>query len=140
VGEQQRYHESAGMLGFDGPSFSGMLTLSLPPPVFHALCEASPRSGTTTLADWTQELTNQLLGRIKNRLSVFQTNIRSHLPSVLSGVAPERLRQRTPSEILYRFRSLRGDILVTLDAPLGDTVLVYSGSAGVAHEGDVILF
>lgn len=37
-------------------------------------------------------------------------------------------------------RTVRGDILVTLDAPLDDLTLAYSGSAQVAHEGEVTLF
>jgi hypothetical protein len=140
VGNQQRYYDWVGTIGFDGPSFTGTLTLSIPTPVFELHCETRDASDTTTLADWTQELVNQLLGRIKNRLTMFQTNLKAHLPSVMSGVALERLRKRSASEVLYRFRTLRGDITVTLDAPLGNAVLTYSGVTLVAQEGDVILF
>lgn len=140
VGSQQRYYDCVGMIGFDGPSFTGTLTLSIPTPMFELHCETRDASETTTLSDWTQELINQLLGRIKNRLTMFQTYLEAHLPSVMSGVALERLRERTPSEVLYRFRTLRGDIAITLDAPLGNGVLTYSGAATVAREGDVILF
>lgn len=140
VGSQQRYYDWVGMIGFEGSTFAGTLTLSIPTPVFEAQREARDISDKTTLMDWTQELTNQLLGRIKNRLTMFQTNLRAHLPSTMSGFVLERLRKRTASEVLYRFRSLRGDIIVTLDAPLDNTVLVYSGGSPVAQEGDVILF
>lgn len=140
MGNQQRYYDWVGTIGFDGPSFTGTLTLSIPTPVFELHCETRDASDTTTLADWTQELVNQLLGRIKNRLTMFQTNLEAHLPSVMSGVALERLRKRSASEVLYRFRTLRGDITVTLDAPLGNAVLTYSGVTLVAQEGDVILF
>jgi hypothetical protein len=140
VGSQRRYHDCVGMIGFDGASFSGTLTLSIPTPVFELHCETRDASETTTLVDWTQELVNQLLGRVKNRLTMFQANLQAHLPSVMSGIAMERLRKRTSSEVLYRFRTLRGDIIVTLDAPLGDGVLTYSGVTAVAQEGDIILF
>jgi hypothetical protein len=140
VGNQRRYYDWVGMIGFDGPSFTGTLTLSIPTPVFELHCETRHTLETTGLTDWTQELTNQLLGRIKNRLTMFQTNLKAHLPSVLSGIARERLRTRKASEVLYRFRTLRGDIIVTLDAPLGNAVLTYSGVTTVALEGDVILF
>jgi len=140
VGAQQRYHDSVGMIGFEGSSFSGTLTLSIPTPVFDWHCEARDASDATTLTDWTQELTNQLLGRIKNRLTMFQTNLRPFLPSTMSGAVLERLRKRAPYEVLYRFRTLRGDIIVTLDAPLHNVALIYSGGAMVAQEGDVILF
>lgn len=140
VGAQQRYYDWVGTIGFDGASFTGTLTLSIPTPVFELHCETRHASETTTLVDWTQELVNQLLGRIKNRLTMFQTTLKAHLPSVMSGIALDRLRKRSPSEVLYRFRTLRGDIIVTLDAPLGNGVLTYSGAAVVAQEGDVILF
>lgn len=140
VGDQQRYYDSVGMIGFDAVAFSGTLTLSIPTPVFDVYCESRDPAEKTTLADWTQELTNQLLGRIKNRLTMFQTSLRSHLPSAMSGSALERLRKRSPDEVLYRFRTLRGDIIVTLDAPLGNATLTYSGATQVAQEGEVILF
>ncbi|HTV20100.1 MAG TPA: hypothetical protein VMG12_15560 [Polyangiaceae bacterium] len=140
VGEQQRYYDSVGMVGFDATAFSGTLTLSIPTPVFETYCESHDPAERTTLADWTQELTNQLLGRIKNRLTMFQTNLRSHLPSAMSGIALDRLRKRSPDEVLYRFRALRGDIIVTLDAPLGGVTLTYSGVTQVHQEGEVILF
>jgi hypothetical protein len=75
-----------------------------------------------------------------NRLAVFQLRLKPQLPIGMSGPVLERLRKRAPSELLYRFRTVRGDILVTFDAPLDDVTLAYSGSAEVAHAGDIILF
>lgn len=128
----QRYHEHVAMLGFDGPQLMGVLTLSIP--------EALLPPGSASILDWMGELSNQLFGRVMNRLAVFQLKLRPRVPIGLSGPILERLRKRTPSEVLYRFRTVRGDILVTLDAPLDDVTLAYSGTAQVAHEGDVILF
>jgi hypothetical protein len=140
VGEQQRYHDVVGLIGFDAPAFSGTLTLSIPTPVFRAQTEGRDASDQTTLNDWSQEMANQLLGRIKNRLTMFQLVIKVHLPSTISSIALERLRQRSPNETLYRFRTLRGDILVTLDAPFDNGILHYSGTTQVGKEGDIILF
>jgi len=141
VGGLQRYHEHVALLNFAGPGFMGVLTLSIP----DAVCAV--RTGNTSAAgetagifDWMAELSNQLFGRVMNRLAVFQLSLKPQLPSGMSGPVLDRLRKRTPSELLYRFRSVRGDILVTLDAPLDDITLAYSGSADVAHSGDVILF
>jgi len=133
VGELQRYHEAVSLIGFEGPTFTGTLTLSLPPGLI------SHRAGTVA-TDWTQELANQLHGRLKNRLALFQVPLRSSLPRTMSGAALERLRRRTLSEILYRFRSRHGDVTVTLDAPIHEALLAYCGSAQIAREGDVILF
>ena len=137
----QRYHEHVAMLGFDGPGLMGALTLSIPGALLDARAESSPTpAGSSNMLDWMSELSNQLFGRVMNRLAVFQLRLRPHVPIGLSGPVLERLRKRTPTEVLYRFRTVRGDILVTLDAPLDDVTLAYSGSAQVAHEGDVILF
>ncbi len=141
LGAQQRYHETVGLIGFDATSFTGTLTISIPDAVFEAQAEARRRaSDLCTLTDWTQELVNQLLGRVKNRLTMFQIALKPRLPSTMSGISLERVRKRSPSEILYRFRALRGEVLVTLDAPLEKAMLAYSGATQVAKEGDVILF
>ena len=58
----------------------------------------------------------------------------------MSGSALDSHKRRTATEMLYRFRALRGDILVVVDAPLEKAILVYSGALQVAKEGDVILF
>jgi hypothetical protein len=58
----------------------------------------------------------------------------------MSGVSLERVRKRAPTELLYRFRALRGEVFVTLDAPFDKAMLAYSGAANVVKEGDVILF
>jgi hypothetical protein len=137
----QRYHEHVAMLGFDGPQLMGVLTLSIPLALLDARLEsASEPPGSASSLDWMRELSNQLFGRVMNRLAVFQLKLRPHVPLGLSGPVLERLRKRSPSEVLYRFRTVRGDILVTLDAPLDDVTLAYSGTAQVAHEGEVILF
>lgn len=136
----QRYHEHVAMLGFDGPQLMGVLTLSIPGALLDTRAEGSPAHGPVSVLDWMAELSNQLFGRVMNRLAVFQLRLKPHVPLGLSGPVLERLRKRSASEVLYRFRTVRGDILVTLDAPLDDVRLAYSGSAQVAHEGEVILF
>lgn len=138
VGALQRYHETVALLNFAGPGFTGALTLSIPQPLFAA--RASDSNLQAGIVDWVAELSNQLFGRLMNRLAVFQLRLKPQLPIGMSGPVLERLRKRTSSELLYRFRTVRGDILVTLDAPLDDVTLAYSGSAEVAHAGDIILF
>jgi hypothetical protein len=141
VGRLQRYHEQVAMLGFDGPQLMGVLTLSIPAALLDSRAEGSAvPPGSASVLDWMAELSNQLFGRVMNRLAVFQLRLRPHVPLGLSGPVLECLRKRSATEVLYRFRTVRGDILVTLDAPLDDVTLAYSGSAEVAHEGEVILF
>jgi hypothetical protein len=134
VGTQQRFHDNVAMIGFDGPAFVGTLTLSIPQQILAA------RAGTATDTAWAEELVNQLHGRVKNRLAVFQVPLKSSLPRTMGGATLEHLRRRSPTDLLYRFRALHGDVLVTLDAPVHEVLLAYSGAAQVAREGDVILF
>lgn len=141
VGTQQRFYDWVGLIGFDTEMLSGTLTVSVPPAILQSR-DPAPSAGAEVSwqADWVRELANQLLGRVKNRLSKFQVVLRTRLPTSMSGSALELHRRRTPSEMLYRFRALRGDILVVVDAPLQKAILVYSAALQVAKEGDVILF
>lgn len=130
-------HEAVGIISFDGGSVAGRLTLSIPRPVFVA--PSSVHTENTTLPDWTRELTNQLMGRIKNRLMQFQLKLRTHIPTVLSGAAL-MLQKAPPTEIWYTFAALRGEIIVTVDASLAQAVLEYSNASVVVAEGELILF
>jgi hypothetical protein len=91
--------------------------------------------------DWIREASNQLLGRIKNRLTQFQITIQSGLPSTPGRDAVERLRARSALFLSYSFRTLRGRVSVVLGGDIDPTMFVYSGaSAGSPSEGDIILF
>ncbi len=90
--------------------------------------------------DLLRELTNQLSGRIKNRLLNFALMLTIGVPSVLSGQALERQRPRRDTEVVYLFRTLRGEIVVTIDLVIDPDALNYSGSSRVAKEGDFIAF
>lgn len=130
-------HEAVGIISFDGKGVAGRLTLSIPRPVFVA--PGAAHTENTTLPDWTRELTNQLMGRIKNRLMQFQLKLRTHIPTVLSGAAL-MLQKNPTTEIWYAFGALRGEIIVTVDASLAQAVLEYSNASVVVAEGELILF
>jgi hypothetical protein len=141
LGTQQRYYEWVGLIHFEATNVSGVLTVSMPMAVWSSRNASASASGDSeTLADWHRELANQLMGRIKNRLLKFQLELRPRLPSSLSGPALELHRKRSGNELLYRFRALRGDVLVVVDAPLERAILAYSGELQPAREGELILF
>jgi hypothetical protein len=134
VGTQQRFHDNVAMIGFEGRAFVGTLTLSIPSDML------ATRTGPGTDTAWGEELINQLHGRVKNRLAVFQVPLKSSLPRTMGGATLESLRRRSPTEVLYRFRAMQGDVIVTLDAPVHEVLLAYSGAAQIVREGDVVLF
>lgn len=136
--EQLQSPELGGMISFVGRGFTGTLTVGVPPAVF-ALIKQDPNRPYSG-RDWVREVTNQLLGRIKSRLLQFQVTLQAGLPTVMGRDAIERQRARGGLFAAYTFRTLRGDVLVTLSGEIDHSIFVYTGAASVASEGDVILF
>jgi len=131
--------ELLASITFVGRGCTGTLILSVPEEVFALLKQdpARPYTG----RDWTREASNQLLGRIKNRLAQFQISIQSGLPSTPGRDAVERLRGRSNLFAAYGFRTLRGRINVALGGDIDHSMFVYSGAPlNLASEGDIILF
>jgi hypothetical protein len=62
------------------------------------------------------------------------------VPTVLSGQALERQRPRRDTEVVYMFRTLRGEIVVTMDLAIDGDALNYSNTNRVAKEGEFIVF
>lgn len=136
---QPTYFSLAGVVALSAPKANGSLSLSWADPVFSLFTPPMPAS-TLGARDLLRELTNQLAGRVKNRLLNFALMLTIGVPSVLSGQALERQRPRRDTEVLYLFRTLRGEIVVTLDLPIDPEALNYSGTSRVAKEGDFIAF
>jgi hypothetical protein len=136
--EEIQTPELGGMISFAGRGFSGTLTVAVPPAVF-ALIKQDPKRPYSG-RDWVREITNQLLGRIKSRLLQFQVTLQAGLPTLMGRDAIERQRTRGGLFAAYTFRTLRGDIVVTLSGDIDHGIFVYTGMASVVTEGDVILF
>ncbi len=131
--------EVVGIIRFDSDEIAGHLTLVVPRAVFAETSQAKSRR--VDHADWTREGTNQLMGRIKNRLLQYSVRLRVHVPTVLSGVAFARQGVSASSpQVVYRFGALRGEVVVTIDPSLAHTLLEYSNEHLVAPEGELILF
>jgi hypothetical protein len=121
------------------PKAHGSLSLSWADPVFSLFTPPIPATSLSA-RDLMRELTNQLAGRVKNRLLNFALMLNIGVPTVLSGQALERQRPRRDTEVHYLFRTLRGEIVVTLDLVIDPTALNYSGTNRVAKEGEFIAF
>lgn len=121
------------------PKASGSLTLSWADPVFSLFTPPVPATSLGA-RDLLRELTNQLAGRVKNRLLNFTLMLTIGVPTVLSGQALERQRPNKETEVVYLFRTLRGEIVITLDLAIEGDALNYSNTNRVAKEGDFIAF
>jgi hypothetical protein len=136
---QGTYFTLAGVVALSSAKANGSLTLSWADPVFSLF---TPPVAASSLAgrDLMRELTNQLAGRVKNRLLNFTLMLTIGVPTVLSGQALERQRPRRDTEVVYMFRTLRGEIVVTMDMTIDGDALNYSNTNRVAKEGDFIAF
>lgn len=129
--------EVSGSVGFTAPKGQGRVTLSLPAAVMN-LMPAS--AGRAAHGDWVRELTNQLIGRIKNRL--LQFNVRLLVGISVSVDSAELVRALVPSPGLriYQARTLRGGVIVTAEGLPNESELVWVGQSNLRAEGDMILF
>lgn len=136
---QVTYFNLAGLVTLSSAKANGSLSLSWADAVFSLFSPPVPASALSA-RDLLRELTNQLAGRVKNRLLNFSLMLTIGVPTVLSGQALDRQRQRRETEVVYKFRTLRGEIAVTLDLVIDPDTLSYTGQTRVAKEGDFIAF
>ena len=138
VGTPKLDNYVGGAGGLYGAGLNATLSLLVPKDVYSLIKVEG--LGLYNVLDWTRELTNQLLGRVKNRLSKYQPNIRTDLPSAAEGRGLEIRQARLKPFITLTFRTIRGEIWVVLAGSIDYTKLAYSGAIGVAGEGEMILF
>lgn len=138
AGRMPRLPELSAAISFTRPGgAAGRLTLSAPVAVLDLT-----RSGAASSQrlDWIRELTNQLMGRIKNRLLHFSARVEVG-PLVLVDSKQLALQlERAPSARVYSGRTLRGELIVTLDGMPEESELTYVGAGTQPSEGDLILF
>jgi hypothetical protein len=115
---------------------AGRLTLSIPSAVLEQM--RGP-DGTAVKLDWARELGNQLMGRIKNRLLPFDLRLTIGALAALDSPALERQLHNGGNVRIYTARSLRGNVVVTLQGLPEEYKLVYVG-APPAAEGSLIFF
>ncbi len=135
--DQLPCHELRAIISFTARGFTGSLGLLVPAAVFKLVRQ--PPTRTFGGDEWVRESTNQLLGRIKARLLQFEVTLQLGLPQLLTPVALEQLGVHGLLGV-YPFRTLRGEVIVTLSGKIDYSVLRYSGKCHIASEGDIILF
>src|SRR6266545_2035589 len=104
----------SGVIGFAGSDMRGTLLLAMTRGLLEDL---SPSAA--SMRDWIAELSNQLLGRFKNQLLRFGTEIYAATPSVLRGELITPL-PRACALAGHCFESAQGSACVWLDLSLRD--------------------
>jgi hypothetical protein len=115
----------------------GRLSLSTPSAVLDL---TRGGAAVTQRMDWIRELTNQLLGRIKNRLLHFSVTIEFGTLSVVDSKQLAMQLERALSARVYAARTLRGEVVVILDGMPEESELSYVGPGTQPVEGELLLF
>lgn len=118
------------------PGERGRVTLSFPAALLDQMQGAA---NSPIKQDWARELTNQLVGRIKNRLIPYGFLLDV---GALTHVDQKSLEYELndPKELrIYAARSMQGLVLATIKGMPKDSELAYLGQAP-ATEGSVIWF
>jgi hypothetical protein len=124
-----------GIIGFTGDDIRGSLMLA---------CSREPLElarghGEASMRDWLAELTNQLLGRVKNRLLAFGTVIHCSTPVVLGG---ERIAPIESQPLGHLFTADGGVVSVWIDTEVRpDFVLApVDDASAIGREGEALFF
>lgn len=137
--EEARAHaDPASMIEFSARGFSGVLALSANPAVFRAMTGLPPMP--EGFGDWMREVANQLMGKIKSRLARFQIVLNTELPQLRSPGDVDRRSRSCKQQFCYSFRTLKGDVFVTMSGDFDDSSLVFSNASPLPLDGKVILF
>jgi hypothetical protein len=115
---------------------SGRLTLSLSRSLLDSM---KPSETSSVQLDWARELTNQLAGRLKNRLLPFDVRLELGMPAIADQKMLEHELRSGSAGRVYPARSVRGQLLVTIRGLPEDAELTYVGSAS-ASEGATLFF
>jgi hypothetical protein len=125
------------VLGFTGESMRGSLVLAMEA---ETIRRSSPEpSGGGPPREWIAELSNQLLGRMKNRLLAYGVEIQVTIPVVIRGrlLAPESGPELQP----YRFAAGGAEVFVWFDYETVPGLLLERIEEREAHaEGSAFFF
>jgi len=133
----QKPPDRIGSMQLSGSAIRGLLTLAASSAtVTRTLPRTSEAQG---LQDWVQELANQLAGRVRNRFARYQLAIQVSLPTSKDSQSQAPPKANL-TELIYVFRTLKDDLVVKLSGDFADASLVFSSTAAIAEEGDIILF
>jgi CheY-specific phosphatase CheX len=131
-------------IGLAGPDFRGALIVHAPPVFFARSFPASLNRTVVSdaaMIDWAGEISNQLLGRLKNRLGQLGLDFAISTPTVVRG---DKLTLNTPAPSVQRALQVadaRADVVFHIAHDAGKPLLPASGPAIAASlEGEALLF
>jgi len=127
------------VIGFSSSALSGSLILALP----RAVAERTLPVPGASLADWSCELANQLLGRLKNQLAKHQVIVNMGLPVVMSGTDLTLLTTARELTRHYSLSSELGTVLIRLDMQMSASLrfeMIDGATEASVAEGEQLFF
>ncbi len=129
------------VIGFAGKQMRGALVLFLYPGVLRASYPTPGEVDEEDLLAWAGELSNQLLGRFKNKLLTRGVTIDLSTPTAMSGQGLRFATAPPASHLVERRFDFGGEpVLVRLEARASDGVELRTPGLPSSSEGDMILF
>ena len=118
-------HEYVAVIGFHGDAMRGALGVGLDKRVVALMVARAGEDGERDVAveDCIAEATNQLLGRVKNKLLDYGVALGVALPMVLRGIEVH-LSPSSPDVQQYRFSCPEGGLSVWFDARIDAGVVL----------------
>jgi len=132
------FSQAGGVERASGVEPAGRLTLSISSELLEMMLTRSAQDASVKL-DWARELASQLTGRIKNRLLPFGVRLDIGKLAVIDSQLLERSLQTASNVRVYTGRTLRGEVLVTLQGMPEEHKLTYVSTPAVS-EGSPIWF
>lgn len=144
-GAKSALPELGGVIAFVGEALSGSLCLRVPLVVAegsHPLRASMPLTREDA-NDWLAELTNQLIGRVKNECVRRGLDFSVGVPRVEASVAGALTHARNVQSLLHRFTVVVGGdehpVVVGVELVLPDDTPLWSGAPQIAErEGSLI--
>lgn len=139
TGKQLReFPDLAAFVKFNSDAGSGTVCLGCPMGVL----QLAEGTGDNPLAkeDWIRELMNQLMGGVKKRFLQFGVSLEVSLPSPASRQFIEQHGGGSHTGRVFPFRTMRGSVVLILDAVIDVRQFAYAGGVEVHDEGEIILF
>jgi chemotaxis protein CheX len=132
-------------IGLAGSDFRGALVVHAPPAFFQRSYPPSLKRTVVSdaaMVDWAGEISNQLLGRLKNRLCQLGLDFAISTPTVVRG-DKLTLNATAAASVRHGLRvgDARADVVLNIAQDAGKPLLPAKGPAQVASlEGEALLF
>jgi chemotaxis protein CheX len=135
--------EMVSVVGFTSGEMRGNLAIAATYDFFESTNVISAQPTEEQVRDWAGELSNQLLGRIKNRLLAYDLVLAMGTPMVITGLRMDVGKRRTGIAERQAYLSSKGSIEAWFEATVESGFVLEKNESAVdlsQSEGDLLFF